>query len=364
MTIVKYKVVASPRTLPEINTPRQGPFTANATIVLRTARSGTLSIKEVTAFNPGLIDTTHRFFQNAANSHSPFETHEGFCCGFTNPPVTSRDREVQAKDLFSFSISAAIPLVEMGAHHSVMDILGDGHATHRAKGYAGEAFVNLTLEAANRDRLVQDDVDYLLMRLLADPDATTKEYAAMALANLTADTANHLRLNFAGVHKSLMDLLDDQKATHGAKENAARALTHLVLNTENQQFLLQEGVHISLCLFLLDQQATHGAKEDAAKALANLAEEGANRQHLVNQGVHISLCLLLLDPQATPRATEYAARALLFLSFHIANRKRLVEAGVHIQLMDLQANQKATDSAKEYATTALAALNCSQVGLM
>ena len=73
-----------------------------------------------------------------------------------------------------------------GVHNPLSALLSDPQATARAKEFAAGALGNLSVDPANRQRLVADGVHHGLSVFLRDPQATplAREYAAGALGIL------------------------------------------------------------------------------------------------------------------------------------------------------------------------------------
>ncbi|KAK4437164.1 U-box domain-containing protein 38 [Sesamum alatum] len=187
-----------------------------------------------------------------------------------------------------------------------------------------------------RATLCSERLLFALKQLLNSRYAAIQTNATAALVNLSLEKANKIKIVRAGVVPLLIDIL--KNGFEESREHAAGALFSLALEDENKTAIGVLGALQPLLHVL--RTGTRRSRHDAALALYHLTLVQSNRVKIMKLGAAGILLGLLKDP-------EVAARVVLVvcnLASHDEGRAALLDANAVATLVAVLRNRAELDS--------------------
>lgn len=144
---------------------------------------------------------------------------------------TGREYAVKAAKLSSDPANHK-RLMDNKVDETLKKILENAAVVPLAKEFAAKALLNLSIDAANSERLGAGIGAQLVGILSGDATDKAKEYAALALLNISSDEAHRKALVDAGVYAKLEKLINNSKAEPSASAYAQGAAFNFLNNEQ------------------------------------------------------------------------------------------------------------------------------------
>ena len=253
-----------------------------------------------------------------------------------------------------------VAITQLGGIGPLVVLLGERAMRGPTSDHAEAALVRLSIEQANRVRIIEK----LVSMLDGTEGAGAQEEAAAALAKLAQDSLdNRISIVDAGGIKPLLKLLSSPSAK--AKENAVSAITHLAYKSSRIQTALTKEGGIPLIAHVLVTVSSSGNAKEllaashlcslTAQAVSQLADGNKeNQSKMAEAGAIPPLVSMVNTPNASMQANAAVAISALSRA-HTENQGAVARTGAIAPLCALV--REGAPEVKEQSAAALWALS-------